>query len=62
MSQTNDKQVHLNLHGEQVKDLEMLHKFTGIANDNDLFRFLLRQAVRALPSDVRAQLQEQVVL
>jgi hypothetical protein len=57
MSQTTDKQVHLILRGEQVKELEMLRSYTGITNDNDLFRYLLRQAVRELRAHERGLLQ-----
>lgn len=57
MTETLDKQVHLNLRGEQVKELQLLRDYTGITNDNDLFRYLLRQAVRELPIDARKALE-----
>ena len=37
------KQIHLNLMGDQLIDYEFARRVTGIMNDNDLLRHLLRQ-------------------
>ncbi|HUT20235.1 MAG TPA: hypothetical protein VM366_13855 [Anaerolineae bacterium] len=38
------KQIHVNLWGnEQIADYEFARQITGITNDNDLLRHLLRQ-------------------
>jgi len=42
MSKTH-KAIHLNLHGEQLDDYTFARQETGIMNDNDLLRHLLRQ-------------------
>jgi len=42
MSKTH-KAIHLNLHGEQLRDYQFARQETGITNDNDLLRHLLRQ-------------------
>ena len=39
----NHKQIHLNLHDEQLEDYQFARQETGITNDNDLLRHLLRQ-------------------
>jgi hypothetical protein len=40
------KTMHINLTGDQVDDYELCRTYTGIMNDNDLVRFLFRQAAR----------------
>lgn len=62
MAETDTKQVHVILRGEQVRELQILREFTGIANDNDLFRYLLRWGVRELPPESRERLERQVPL
>ena len=42
-TRTAHKAIHLNLHGEQLRDYEFACQETGITNDNDLLRHLLRQ-------------------
>jgi len=37
------KAIHLNLHGAQIEDYRFARQVTGITNDNDLLRHLLRQ-------------------
>jgi len=37
------KAIHLNLHGTQIEDYRFARQTTGITNDNDLLRHLLRQ-------------------
>jgi len=38
------KVMHINLHGTQVDDYELMRFETGITNDNDLVRHLFRKA------------------
>ena len=40
---TEKKAMHINLTGAQVSDYEIVKAFTGITNDNDLIRHLLRK-------------------
>ena len=42
------KTMHINLHGDQVDDYEICRAYTGITNDNDLVRHLLREKAIAL--------------
>ena len=44
MMERERKQIHVNLWGnEQIADYEFARQMTGITNDNDLLRHLLRQ-------------------
>ena len=45
---TRKKTMHINLHGDQVDDYEICRAYTGITNDNDLIRHLLREKAIAL--------------
>lgn len=52
MTEKRKKAMHINLTGDQIDDYELCRTYTGITNDNDLIRFLLRQTARqakALP-------------
>jgi len=48
MTEERRRQLHINLFGEQVDDYELVRQWTGITNDNDLVRHLLRQKAREL--------------
>ncbi len=55
------KQIHINLYDDHVEDYEVVRQATGIMNDNDLVRYLFRQAAisarrqLALPMQARAE-------
>ena len=52
MTDTRKKAMHINLHGAQVDDYDLCRTYTGITNDNDLIRHLLREkanSIRSLP-------------
>jgi hypothetical protein len=53
------KQIHIILSGEQVDDYDLVRRFTGITNDNDLVRHLLRQKVLEIRgTEQRLELKE----
>ena len=59
MGEERRKQLHIILSGEQVDDYELVRRFTGIANDNDLVRHLLRQkALEVRTVEQRVELKE----
>jgi hypothetical protein len=43
MGRDRRKAMHINLTGSQIDDYELVKEHTGITNDNDLMRYLLRQ-------------------
>jgi len=63
------KTMHINLNGDQIEDYEIVRAYTGITNDNDLIRHLLREKAtgirgtfplldtQALPETAHAQKQ-----
>ena len=56
------KTMHINLHGAQVQDYELVKAYTGITNDNDLIRHLLREkatGIRGTFPLLDAQMQTQ---
>ena len=42
------KTMHINLYDDQVDDYQLVREQTGITNDNDLVRFLFRQAANGI--------------
>lgn len=58
MTEERRKQFHIVLSGEQVEDYELVRRFTGIMNDNDLVRHLLRQKALELRAEQRAVVKE----
>ena len=59
MTEDKRKQFHIVLSGEQVEDYELVRRFTGITNDNDLVRHLLRQkAIELRGTKQRLDLKE----
>lgn len=42
------KAMHINLTGSQIEDYKVVRRYTGITNDNDLVRYLLRQAAHKI--------------
>lgn len=53
------KTMHINLHNGQVDDYELCRTYTGITNDNDLIRHLLREKAMNIQSLPLFQAQQQ---
>lgn len=49
----NHKTMHINLYDDQVDDYQVVRDATGITNDNDLIRHLLREKARSIRADAR---------
>jgi len=49
----NRKTMHINLYDDQIDDYQVVREATGITNDNDLVRHLLREKARALRAETR---------
>jgi hypothetical protein len=58
MAEERRRQLHIILLGEQITDLELARQRTGITNDTDLVRYLLRQKANEMRSEQKAELQE----